>query len=79
MDYAVNLGVLLEDLIETSLVGDVDLVEVGALAGKKLDAVDGDLGGVVQAVDNDNVVAVLKQSEGSEGANVAGATVEMRD
>ncbi|GJC78324.1 hypothetical protein ColLi_01162 [Colletotrichum liriopes] len=66
VDDTVNLGVLLEDLIEAGLVGDVNLVEVGALAAQELNAVDGDLGRVVEAVDNDNIVAVLEQREGGE-------------
>lgn len=78
VNHAVNLGVLLEDLVESILVGDVDLVEVGALAAEELNAVDGDLGGVVKAVDDDHIVAVLKKSEGGKRADVAGATVSHR-
>ncbi|GKT45248.1 uncharacterized protein ColSpa_05429 [Colletotrichum spaethianum] len=79
VDDAVDLGVLLEDGIEAGLVGNVDLVEVGALAAQELDAVDGDLGRVVEAVDNDHIVAVLEQGEGGEGANVAGTTASHQD
>ena len=43
---AVNGWVLGEDFIEALFVGDVDLVEQGAAAAQKLDAVKGDLGGV---------------------------------
>ena len=67
----VNGGVLGEDIVEGLLVGDVDLVEVGAAAADELDAVEGDLGGVVEVVDNDDVVAVLKENQRREGANVA--------
>lgn len=47
MDNTVNFGVLLEDIVKGTLVGDVELVEVGALAADQLDSVDGDLGRVV--------------------------------
>ena len=66
MNYAVNLGVLLEDLVEASLIGDIQLVELGTLATDELDAVDSDLGGVVEAVDNNNIVAVLEEGEGGK-------------
>lgn len=75
MNHAVDLGVLLEDLVEGGLVGDVDLVEVGSLAAEEFDAVNRDLGGVVEAVDDDHIVSVLEKGQGGEGADVARATV----
>lgn len=51
----------LEDLLEARLVGDIDLVEGGPLAAQQLDAVQADLGGVVQAVDDNHIVAVLEE------------------
>ncbi|KAJ6444934.1 LOW QUALITY PROTEIN: putative quinone oxidoreductase [Purpureocillium lavendulum] len=74
VDDAVDGGVLGKDLVEALLVGDVDLVEGGPATAEKLDAVEGDLGRVVEAVDNDDIVAVLEEGEAREGANVAGAT-----
>lgn len=40
MNHAVNLGVLLKDLVKGRLIGDVELHELGALAADELDAVD---------------------------------------
>lgn len=77
VDDRVNGWVLLEDLVESGLVSDVELVEVGAAAADELDTVESDLGRVVERVDNDNVVTVLEEGEGGEGANVAGATTEV--
>src|SRR5699024_3480513 len=75
VDDAVNGGVLGKDLVEAFLVGHVDLVEVWAAAAEELDAVEGNLGRVVEVVDNDDIVAMLEEGEGGEGTNVAGATV----
>lgn len=74
MDDAIDLGVGGEDLVESGLVGDVGLVEAGPLAADELDAVEGDLGRVVETIDNDDVVAVLQQGQRGERADVARAT-----
>ena len=74
MDDIVNVGVLVKDLVEGHLVGQIGLVELGAAAAEELDAVEGDLGRVVETVDNDDIVAILKQGEGGEGADVARST-----
>ncbi|KND92431.1 putative quinone oxidoreductase [Tolypocladium ophioglossoides CBS 100239] len=71
---AVNCRVLGKHVVKGLFVGHVDLVKVGPAAAEQLDAVDGDLGRVVEADDNDDIVAVLEQREGGEGANVARAT-----
>lgn len=76
MDDTVDGRVLGKDLIEALLVGHIDLVEDRSAATQKLNAVEGHLGGVVQAVDDDDIVAVLEQGQGGEGANVARATGE---
>jgi hypothetical protein len=78
VDDAVNGRVLGEDIVKGLLVSDVDLVKVGAAAAEELDAVERDLGRVVEAVDDDNVVAVLEESQGGEGADVARATTQGR-
>lgn len=75
MDNAVNIGMCLKDLLERRLIGDIDLVEDGPLAAQQLDAVQADLGRIVQAVDNNHIVAVLEKSEGRERSDVACATV----
>lgn len=74
MDDAVNGGVLLEDLVESSLIRDICLVELGPLAADELDTIEGDLGGVVEVIDNHHLVAILEEGKRGEGADVAGAT-----
>lgn len=76
VDNAVDIGVRLEDLVEASLVGDINLVEGRALLGDALDTVQNDLGRVVETVDDDDLVAVLEQGHSSERADVAGATAD---
>jgi hypothetical protein len=58
--------VLLEHLVQRGLVLDVELVELGSLAADELDAVDDLLGGVVEVVDNDNLVISLEESKSCE-------------
>ena len=77
VDNAVNVGVGLEDLVEALLVSDIELNELGLLAGDQLNAVQGLGGGVVQVVGHDNLVPSLEQGEGGERANVARATADM--
>jgi hypothetical protein len=74
VNNAVNVGVSLEHLVEILLVGDIELNELGLLAGDQFNAVQSLGGGVVQVVSNDDLVASLQQSEGGERANVARAT-----
>lgn len=74
MDYAVNVWVLGEDLVEIGLVGDVHRVELGTLAGEELNAVDAFFGGIVQVVNNDDFVASLEEGEDGERADVAHTT-----
>jgi hypothetical protein len=61
VDDAVNVRVCCKDLAQCLLVGDVDLVEDWPFAADQLNAVQGYLRRVVQAVDNDNLVAMLKK------------------
>lgn len=74
MDDTVNGRILLEDLVESVLVGDVCLVKLGPLAADELDTVEGDLRGVVEVINNHDLVAVLEKGKRGEGANVAGTT-----
>lgn len=76
MDDAVDLGVCLEDLVERRLVCDICLVELGPLAADELNAVEGDLGGVVEIIYNHHLVAILEKGERGEGADVSGTTRE---
>lgn len=66
MNNTVNGRVLVEDLIEGLLVGDVDGMESRATATEGLNAIEGNLGGVVEAIHDDNIVAVLEQGQGGE-------------
>ena len=75
MDNTVDIGMCLEDLLERRLVGDIDLVEDRPPPAQQLNAVQADLGRIVQAVDDNNIIAVLEEREGREGPNVASATV----
>lgn len=74
MDDAVNVGVGLEDLIEGGLVGDIQLSELGLLAGDQLDALEGLGGGIGQVVGDDDLVASVEEGEGGEGADIARST-----
>jgi hypothetical protein len=66
--------VLGENLIDSLLVCNVELVKGRAAAANQLNAVEGDLGGVVEGVNNNDIVAVLKESKGGERTNVSGTT-----
>ena len=74
MDNAVDGRVLLEDGIERRLIRYVGLIEEGPLAAEELDAVEGYDGRVVEAVDDDDIIAVLEEGEGREGADIAGSS-----
>lgn len=60
VDDAVNLGMRIEDLVERGLVGYVDIVEGGSLAADKLDAVDGNGRGVIEVIDDYDIVVILE-------------------
>ena len=75
MNHAVNVRVFLEDLIETSFLGDVDVVERWPLPADELNAVDHLLESIVKIVRNHNFVVCLKQGKSGERTNVAAATV----
>lgn len=74
MNDTVDGRVLGEHIVEGLLVGNVDLVEVGAAATEQLDAVERNLGRVVETIDNDDIVTVLQQGQRRERADVARAT-----
>ena len=75
MNDTVNVGVRLEDLVESGLVGHIDLSEFGFLARDQLNAPESLVGRVVKVVCDNDLVASLQQSEGGEGSNVTGTTV----
>jgi hypothetical protein len=75
VDDAVNVRVLLEDIVEVLLVGDVDLVVFWFLAADQLYPVESLERRIVEIVNNDDIVSGFEESKGSERPNVAGATV----
>ena len=75
VDNAVNVGVGLEHLVKGILLSDIELDELGLLAGDQLNALEGLGGGVVQVVSDDNLVTGLEEGKGGERANVARTTV----
>ena len=74
MDNIVNIRVLLEHLIQLLLIGDVQRVVLGPLAADELDTVHDFWGGVVEVVDDDDLVVGFEEGKGCERANVAGTT-----
>ena len=74
MNDIVNIRVLLEHLIQGLLIGDVERVVLGFLAADQLNAVQDLFGGVVEVVDDDDLVVCLEEGKSCEGANVAGST-----
>jgi hypothetical protein len=62
VDNAVNAGILCEDLVKTVFICDIDLIEVWPLSADELNAVQRNLGRVVEAIDNYNLIAMFKES-----------------
>lgn len=76
MDDIVDVWVVNEDLVERGLVGDVAGVVLGPLAADELDAVEDLGGGVVEVVDDDDLVVGFEEGKGGEGADVARAAID---
>ena len=74
VDDIVDVWVLLKHLVERGLICNVDLVKGRSLAADELDTVHDFWGGVVEVVDDDDLVVCLEEGKGCEGANVAGST-----
>ena len=74
VDDTVDGRVLLKNRVEGRFVSHVDLVEGRALPRQELHAVEGHGRRVVQAVHDDDIVVILKEREGCEGADVAGSS-----
>jgi hypothetical protein len=73
VDDIVDVGVLIEDGVEGLFVGDVALGVFGSLTADEFDTVENLIGGVVEVVDDDDLVVCLEEGECGEGANVSGA------
>lgn len=64
VNHTVDIWVSGKDPVKASLICDVDLVEIWSLAAEQFDAVEGHLGGVVQTVDDDDLVAMFEEGQG---------------
>lgn len=71
MNYAVNIWVSLEDLVQRSRLSDIDVVKFGPLAADELDAPDGFLRRVVQIIGYHHLVVCFEKCQCSERAYVA--------
>lgn len=60
VDDAIDGRVGREDLVKLIFLRDIDLVEGRFLAAEELNAINGYLGGIIEVVDDNNVVAVLE-------------------
>ena len=77
MDHAVNIWVVLEDLVETGFLSDIDVVELWPLAADELDTVDDLLRSIVKIVCDHNFVICFKECERGERTNVAATTINL--
>jgi len=75
----VNVRMLLKHLIQLLLIRDVALYVLGLLAADQLYAIDDLGGGVVEIIDDHDLVVGFEQGEGSEGADVACAAAKLSD
>jgi hypothetical protein len=64
VDHTVDIWMGCKDLLKSSLIGDVDLVEVRSLAANKLNAIQGDFGGIVETVYDNDSVAMFEKRKG---------------
>jgi hypothetical protein len=75
VDDAVDIGIFREDLLQSLLICNVDLVEIWSLSAQEFNAIERDYRRVIQTIDDDDFIAMLEESERSEGANIAGASM----
>ena len=75
----VDIRVLLKHRIQLLLIRDVALYVLGLLAADQLYAIDDLGGGVVEIIDDHDLVVGFEQGEGSEGADVACAAANLSD
>lgn len=74
MDDAVNIRMVVENLVKGAIVGDIELVKLRPLATNQLDSIDGLFGRIVQVVGNDDFIVSFQQGQGGERSNVSGAS-----
>lgn len=77
MDDAVNIRMVLKNLIEGAIVGDVEVVKLRSLAANQLNPVDSLFGRIVQIVGNDDLVPGFQQSQCGERSYVSGASARI--
>ena len=66
MDDTVDIGMRSEDLVQSFFICDIDLVELRSLSAEQLNAVEGNLGGIVEGIDDDDFVTMLKKGKARE-------------
>jgi hypothetical protein len=64
-------------LLKSSFVCDVDFVEIGSFPANELNAIQGDFGGIVEIIYNDDFVAVFEKSKRRERSNISSPTTEV--
>lgn len=74
MNDTIDIRMSLEDLFDSWLICYVDLVELGSLAAQQLNAIQADFGRIVQTVNDDDFITMLKKGERGEGSNVSCTT-----
>jgi len=76
MNNTVNVGMRSEHLVQCLLICDVNLVEIRSLSAEKFDAIEGDFGGIVQAVDDDDLVTMFEEGERGKRPDITGASMQ---
>ena len=66
MDDTVDIGMRSKDFVQPFFVCDIDLVEFWPLSAEQLNTVEGNLGGVVEGIDDYDFVAMLEKGQTRE-------------
>ena len=66
VDDTVDIRMRSEDLVQSFFICDIDLVELWSLSAEQLNAVEGNLGGIVEGIDDDDFVTMLKKGKARE-------------
>jgi hypothetical protein len=66
VDDTVDIRVCYEHLFQPFFICDIDLVELRSLSAEKLNAVEGDFGGVVEGVDDYYFIAMFEKGQTRE-------------
>lgn len=81
MNNTVDVRMGSEDAVKGSFITHIDIMKMRSLSAYQFNAIEGFFGGIVEVVDDDDLVVGLEQGKGSEGANVASppAIIESAD